>query len=145
MERKESWLEPVSVNKVKEYILKKYPDVQEMDVIAKDKKYIATFFTGADIFEENFGLVILEEFTTSIDGLEIDKDWIEIVREANEDRTIDGWTYEQDLVRKLEVMIYNKKNNAIKKAEEEYKQDVDFLNDLFKELNIEEEIEERQI
>ena len=41
-------------------------------------------------------------------------------------------------------MVYHKKNATIKKAENEYKQDVDFLNNLFKDLKIEEEIEPRQ-
>jgi len=44
----------------------------------------------------------------------------------------------------FELKIFNKKNTAIKKAEDEYKEDVDFLNSLFKDLKIEEEIEPRQ-
>lgn len=144
-ETNQSWLEPVSVNKVEDYILKKFPDAQDIEVVAKNKKYIASFFAGAQNFEEEFGVVILDEFITSIDGQEFDKDWIEIVRDANKDRTIDGWTYDQDLVRSLELMIYHKKNESIRKAEEDYKKDVKMLNDLFKEIKIEEEIEPRQI
>ena len=140
----ESWLEPVSVNRVEEYILKKFPDAQDIEVVAKNKKYIASFYTGLDPHDEEFVVVILDEFTTSIEGQEIDKDWVEIVRAANEYRAIDGWTSDQDLVRALEVVIYDKKREAIKKVEEEYKQDVDSLNNLFKELKIEEEIEPRQ-
>jgi len=144
-ETKQSWLEPVSIKRVEDYILKKFPDAIDIDVIDKYNKYFATFTIVEDPFDEEDFSIMLTDFTTSIDGFELDKEWINIVRECNEGRTIDGWTYEQDLVRKLEVMIYNKKNDAIRKAEEEYKQDVDFLNDLFKELKIEEEIEPRQI
>ena len=141
--KNESWLDPVSVNRVEDYILSKFPDADDIQVISKDNKYLVSFFSGSDVFED-LNVVILDEFTTSIDGQEIDKDWINIVRESNEYRAIDGWTYEQDLVRSLEVMVYHKKNATIKKAENEYKQDVDFLNNLFKDLKIEEEIEPRQ-
>ena len=143
-ETNQSWIEPVSVNKVEEYILKQFPEAHDIEVVAKNKKYIVSFFAGALNFEEEFGVVILDEFTTSIEGNEFDAEWLNIVRECNEGRTIDGWTYEQDLVRSLEVMVYHKKNAAIKRAEEEYKKDVKILNDLFKNLDIQEEIEERQ-
>ena len=141
---KESWLDPVSVNKVEEYIKSKFTDALDIEIFAKNKRFIAVFTIAEDPFDEEDFSIMLEEFTTSIEGHEIDKDWIDIVRECNEGRTIDGWTYEQDLVRSLEVMVYHKKNASIKKVEEEYKQDVDFLNDLFKELKIEDEIEPRQ-
>ena len=141
---KESWLDQVSVNKVEEYIKSKFTDAFDIEIFVENKRFIATFTIAEDPFDEEDFSIMLEEFTTSIEGHEIDKDWIDIVRECNEGRTIDGWTYERDLVRSLEVMVYHKKNAAIKRAEEEYKQDVDSLNDLFKELKIEDEIEPRQ-
>jgi len=144
MNKNESWIDPVSVSRVKNYILSKFSDAIDIEVVAKNKKYIATFSIVEDPFDDEDFSIVLDEFTTSIEGHEIDKEWIDIVRDCNEYRTIDGWTYDQALVRALELKIFNKKNTAIKKAEDEYKEDVDFLNSLFKDLKIEEEIEPRQ-
>ncbi len=143
--KKQSWLDPVSVNKVEEYIKSKFTDACDIEIFAKNKRFIAVFTIAESPFDEEDFSIMLEEFTTSIKGHEIDKDWINIVRECNECREIDGWTYDQDLVRSLEIMIYDKKRASIKKAEDEYKTDVEFLNNLFDVLNIEEEIEPRQI
>ena len=141
---KESWLGPVSVYEAQDYIKRKFPEAQEIQVESRCGVYVASFYNGSDVFED-LTVVMLDPFMTSIDGCEIDQDWIKIVRSCNEYRTIDGWTYDQDLVRSLELIVYNKKNAAIKRAEENYKKDVNFLNNLFKNLKIEEEIEPRQI
>lgn len=140
----ESWIDPVSVPMVEDYIKSKFENAEDIQVDAKDKKYIVTFYTGPDFFDQDFGCVILEEFTTSIEGSEIDEDWISIVRECNDCRTIDGWTYDQALVRSLEFFAYHKKQAAIAKAEEEYKDDICFINGILEELKIKDKIEERQ-
>ncbi len=142
---KDNWIDPVSVSRVEEYISNKFPNAEDIQVCAKNKKYFVTFYTGSDVFDQDFGCVVLSEFTTSIDEQEIDPDWIQIVRECNEYRTIDGWTYDQDLVVQLERIVYNKKQASIQKAEDIYKNDVRFVNDILGTLNVKDKIEERQI
>ena len=141
---KNNWLNAVGIDNVEKYIELRFPGAEEVEILDKGDSYIVTFYTGPDLFEE-LSAVKLEEFTTSIDGFEFDKDWLSLVRECNEGKVIDGYKYEEHLVKALECYAFDKKLRAIKKAECDYKSDIKNINQLLNDLKIEEEVEPRSL
>ena len=133
----ESWIDSVSISKAARYVFSKFPQSSGIQVSLHRGEYFVTFFNE----EDELNAVKLDGFTTSIEGKEIDKDWISIVRDCNAGRTIDGLTYDQDLVSELEMIASEQKRIAIKKAEDRYKREVARINSVLEELKIKEGVE----
>ena len=140
-ERVENWLDLVSFTKTEAYILTKFPNARDIRIrINEDKSYSVSFYNWEDEIKEQ-QVVILTPFTTSLEGEEFDEEWVSLVLNCNKGRKIKGLSFEEDLVNSLEAIIYKRKIDAFKKANTEYKANVKTVNKLFKNLEIEEEIE----
>ena len=141
-EDRNSWFKLVRYTLVEKYILQYFPDAFDIKIMEEkdEDKYTVSFYRESDIYR-NLEFVTLTPYSTSIEGKEFDPAWFELVRSCNEGRKIDGWNYEEDLVRTLDVMIRDKRSKAITKAMREYNADLKAVNQTLTELGIEEEIE----
>ena len=119
--KKESWLDPVKDKDIEEYLRKRYSHEIHGNVINNLHYYDFKFvFENGKKAKVNFDLQIdddwdrddlypvFDEFgdiDTKVDNLFNENFWVEMIRELNKDRVIDGKTYDQARLDHIEKQI----------------------------------------